>query len=62
MTTIKRSYSGQWADIHANTRLATEEADERHDIERMNGWTRVLVFLTIAPLLVALGIHLYFRG
>lgn len=61
MPPIKSSTPGHWGDIHANTRLATEEADERQDIERMNGWTRVLVFLTVAPLLVALGIHLYFR-
>jgi hypothetical protein len=61
MTTIKRSYSGQWADQHAATRLATAEADERQAIDRMNGWTRVLVVLSIAPLLVALGLHLYFR-
>lgn len=61
MTTIKRSYSGQWADQHAATSLATAEADEICDIERMNGWTRVLVLLTLALLLVALGLHLYFR-
>lgn len=42
MTTIKRSYSGQWADIHANTRLATEEADERQAIERADGMFQVL--------------------
>lgn len=26
-----------------------------------NRWTAVLVFLSIAPLLVALGVHIYFR-
>lgn len=37
------------------------EADERADIARMNRWVPVLVVISIAPLLVALGIHLYFR-
>jgi predicted anti-sigma-YlaC factor YlaD len=37
------------------------EADERHAIARGNRWALVLVLLTIAPLLVALGLHLYFR-
>lgn len=62
MTEIKRSYGGQWGSIHVATSLATAEADEREAIDRMNGWTRVLVLLTLAPLLVALGLHLYFRG
>jgi len=61
MPTVKSSRPGHWADIHVATSLATEEADERHDIARANRWVRVLVFLTVAPLLVALGIHLYFR-
>jgi hypothetical protein len=34
MTTIKRSYYGQWADQHAATSLATAEADEHHDEQR----------------------------
>jgi hypothetical protein len=37
------------------------EADERHDIARANRWVLVLVLITLAPLLVALGLHLYFR-
>jgi hypothetical protein len=61
MTTIKSSTPGHWGEIHANTRLATEEADERPDIARANRWARVLVVLTLAPLIVALGLHLYFR-
>lgn len=36
-------------------------ADEKHDIARANRWVRVLVVLAIAPLVVALGTHLYFR-
>jgi hypothetical protein len=35
-------------------------ADERHNIARANRWVRVLVVLSLAPLLVALGLHLYF--
>lgn len=42
MTTIKRSYSGQWADQHAATSLATAEADEACDIERADGMFQVL--------------------
>lgn len=61
MTTIKSSTPGHWCDRHIATSLATAEADESQAIDRMNGWTRVLVLLTLAPLLVALGIHLYFR-
>jgi len=61
MTAVKSSRPGHWADIHIATSLATAEADERADIERMNRWIPVLVVLAIAPLLVALGVHLYFR-
>jgi hypothetical protein len=61
MTTIKSSVPGHWGSIHVNTGLAFAEADERHAIARGNRWALVLVLLTLAPLLVALGLHLYFR-
>jgi predicted anti-sigma-YlaC factor YlaD len=37
------------------------EADERHVIARGNRWARSLVLLTFVLVLVALGLHLYFR-
>jgi hypothetical protein len=34
---------------------------EPEEVDRTNRWTAVLVLISIAPLLVALGAHLYFR-
>ena len=58
----RKQRPGHWADQRAiPTPTEIAEADERHDIARGNRWALVLVLLTVAPLLVALGIHLYFR-
>jgi len=62
MTSIKSSTPGHWGDVHANTKLATAEADERQAIARANGCFRTLGFLFIAVLLIALGVHFHFRG
>ena len=37
------------------------EADEQHAIARGNRWARTLMGFTCALLLIALGVHLYFR-
>ncbi|MFM9928176.1 hypothetical protein VLK31_34760 [Variovorax sp. H27-G14] len=59
----RKQRPGHWADQRAiPTPTEIAEADERHDIARANSWAGVLVLLTLAPLLVALGLHLYFRG
>lgn len=44
MTAVKTSRPGHWADIHVATSLATAEADERADIERMNRWMPLLAW------------------
>lgn len=49
------------ADFHMPTPDEIAEADERHDIARANGCFRVLGFLFIALLLIALGVHFHFR-
>lgn len=50
------------ADFRMPTSAEIAEADERHDIARANRWAGVLVALTLVPLIVALAVHLYFRG